>query len=286
MSRSAAQRSDARVAAWSRASAWTVAALVLLVAAFLCWQSWPALGTVEPAAWFTDSAWQPTEGRVGLVPMVVGTLAVVLGSTLVTVPLGVLAAVFACFYAHARVAGAFRHVLGLMAGIPSVVYGFFGLVVLVPWISAWRAPGTSLLAGILVLAMMTLPTVALAAEAALRAVPEELLRAGAALGLGRRALAWSLAVPAARNGILVGALLQVARAIGETMVVVMVCGNIVQVPKSLFDPVRTLTANIALEMGYATELHRSALFLTGAVLLLLVLALVLVVERARGGRIG
>jgi phosphate transport system permease protein len=271
---------DLRLGIIVRGAAACAAVVTLLVAAFVVMQAGPALRTVGVARWFTDDVWQPTSGRYGLTPMIVGTGVVTLGSVLVAGPIGVLSGVFCRFYAPRRVAAAYRQVIGLLAGIPSVVYGLWGLAVLVPLIAKVRPPGASVLAGIAVLSMMTLPTIALASDAALTAVSDDLLRGGAALGLGRRALAWSIAVPAARSGLVVGVLLQTARAIGETMAVLLVCGNLVAIPTSVFDPVRTLTANIALEMGYATSLHRSALFVTGLALLVVIVALVLFAERS------
>ena len=159
-----------------------------------------------------------------------------------------------------------------------MVFGLWGLVVLVPLIARVGPPGQSVLAGVLVLAVMILPTIALVADAALGAVPEDTLRGGAAAGLSRWALVRSLALPSARAGIATGILLGTGRALGETMAVLMVTGNVVQVPGSLLAPVRTLTANIALEMAYATDAHRSALFVSGLALALVTIALVALVD--------
>ena len=154
----------------------------------------------------------------------------------------------------------------------AVFYGLWGLSVLVPLIAEWSPleQGQSLLAGILILTFMTLPTVVVAVDASIRQVPISCYHGAHALGLGRRAIAWSVVLPHARWGIVSAVILQVARAIGETMAVLMVCGNIVQLPGSVFAPIRTLTANIALEMGYADEHHRSILFLSGLLGLVLV----------------
>ena len=173
----------------------------------------------------------------------------------------------------------------LLAGIPSVVYGFWGLVVLVPLIGRIQPPGTSLLAGIAILTIMILPTIALMADASLAKVPPEYLRGAAALGLSRWATIRSIVFPAAKSGLFTGVILETGRAIGETMAILMVCGNVVQTPKSLFDPIRTLTANIALEMAYATGDHRSALFVSGLVLMALIVALVVGAEVISKGRI-
>jgi phosphate transport system permease protein len=170
----------------------------------------------------------------------------------------------------------------ILAGIPSVVYGFWGLVTVVPWVRRIAAPGQSLLAGLLILTLMILPTAALLAESSLRAVPRPLIDGAAALGMGRRAMVWGVAVPAAAPGIAAGVVLALVRAVGETLAVLMVTGNVVQVPTGLFDPLRALTANIALEMGYAEGVHRSALFVSGLALMALVSGLVLWVHRLEG----
>lgn len=204
---------------------------------------------------------------------------------LLAVPLGILSAVFCRLYAPPSLSRLYRRLLELLAGIPSVVYGLWGLVVLVPLIARIQAPGASLLAAILVLTLMVLPTMALAAEASLAAVPVSYLQGAAALGLSPWAILRGVMFPAARSGLFTGMILQSGRAIGETMAVLMVCGNVVQTPSSLFDPIRTLTANIALEMAYALGSHRAALFLSGLLLLGMSMALVSTAEwisRRRG----
>jgi phosphate transport system permease protein len=193
--------------------------------------------------------------------------------------LGVLAAVCCDAYAPKFVAGMLRRSLELLAGIPSVVFGFWGLVTLVPLIAYCNPPGTSLLAGIIVLAMMILPTIALIADSSLSAVPVEFTRGAVALGLTRWAIVRGVKLPVAHSGILTGVFLAVARALGETMAVLMVCGNVVKVPLSLFDPMRTLTANIALEMAYASNHHRSVLFVSGLALFGIIAGLVWVTKR-------
>jgi phosphate transport system permease protein len=267
----------------------TTGGVVLLIVVFLVLESWPALREIGPLRFVTDPSWHPSNqvaGTFNLLPMLVGTALLSLGALLLAVPAGVGSAVFCRFYASAPIAGVYRRLMGLLAGVPSVVFGFWGLVTLVPLIRRVEPPGQSLLAGILILALMVLPTVALTAEAALGAVPRSLLQGSAALGLGRWATVRGVALPAALPGIAIGALLAAARAVGETMAVLMVCGNRVQMPGSLFDPVRSLTANIALEMGYATALHRSALFVSGLVLIAGVALLLVLVEWLGGSRHG
>ena len=265
-----------------RTTALLTGAIVVLVAGFVLAGAVPALRSVGPLAFVTDPSWHPTEGTFGLLPMVVGTAVVTLGAVLVATPLGVLSALFCAWYAPDRVAGPYRRLIEVLAGVPSVVFGFWGLVVLVPLIAALRPPGTSLLAGVLIVGLMVLPTVALLSASAIEAVPADLVMGARALGLGTAATIRGVVLPAARSGILASIFLATARAIGETMAVLMICGNVVQIPSSAFDPVRTLTANIALEMAYAMGDHRSALFVSGLVLITGVVGLVLVADRSRG----
>ncbi len=255
---------------------------IVLILAFLVIEAWPALRQVGLSRFLGDSGWLPAagpDGNFNLVPMLAGTVAVTAGAMLLAVPAGVISAIFCRYYAPLGVSHIYRRLIEVLAGIPSVVYGFWGLVVLVPWITRFRPPGQSLLAGALILALMVLPTVALLAESALRSLPRSYFEGAAALGLGRFTTVRSLALPAAAPGIGAGCVLATARALGETMAVLMVCGNVVQVPTSFFDPIRTLTANIALEMAYATQFHRSALFVSGLALMGLVGLLISAVER-------
>ena len=189
---------------------------------------------------------------------------------------------FNALIAPTRVARMQRALVEVLAGIPSVVYGLWGLVVLVPLIGGGTHSGQGFLAATVVLALMLLPTITLSTEAALLAVPAELLHGAAALGLGPVARARRVALPAARRGVIAGLVLAAGRAIGETMAVLMVAGNVVAWPKGLREPLRTLTGNIALEMGYATESHRSVLFVAGLVLMLGV-ALLLTLVNLLGG---
>ncbi len=252
--------------------------IVALILIFLILESVPALRAIAPIRFFTDAGWHPSagaaKGAFSITAMMAATVATTAGAILLAGPAGVISAIFCRFYAPPFLTRAYRRIIELMAGIPSVVYGFWGLVTIVPLVRHWQPPGASLLSGILILTLMILPTVALLAEAALRRVPAEYLHASAALSLSRRRTLWSVVLPAARNGLAVAMVLAVARAIGETMAILMVCGNVVRMPTSLFDPVRTLTANIALELGYALELHRSALFVSGLVLMGMVMLLV------------
>lgn len=260
-------------------SALAVIALLMIVIAFLVHESWKVMHEVSMPKFFLDGEWHPTENSFGMLSMLLSSLAASIGAMILAGPMGVGCAVFCTMFAPSSVAKTYKRILAVLAGIPSVVYGFWGLTVIVPAIAAWQAPGASLLAGTIILGLMILPTVTLTSEAALEAVPQSYIAGSQALGLSRGATILHVVLPAARSGIIAGAVLALARALGETMAVVMVSGNITQIPASVFDPIRTLTANIALEMAYAVGNHRSALFVSGLVLIMFVCALVLVSER-------
>lgn len=266
------------------AAAFVAAALVVLMAGYLFIESLPVLDHVGVRRLLSDEGWYPqakaAEGSFNLLPMLVGSALVTLGAVLLAAPLGILSAVFVHDYAPRPLAMLFRRMIELLAGIPSVVYGLWGLVVLVPLIRSFAPPGPSLLAAILILALMILPTIALLADSAIGSVPRELRQAAAALGFSRGRTVWSVVVPTAKGGIGSGVLLAAGRAAGETMAVLMVCGNVVQMPDSVLAPVRTLTANIALEMAYAVDDHRSALFVSGLILAVAV-GLMVVIAQSR-----
>ncbi len=241
--------------------------LLLLVLWFLLTESWPALHHLGLHAFVTDVDWAPSENLYLLTPMLWGTLGTTLGALLLATPFGILSAIFCQEYAPPSLAAWYRRIIELLAGIPSVVFGFWGLMVLVPLIGRLHPPGPSLLAGILVLFLMILPTMMLTALGSLQQVPVALRFQATSLGLGRWTIIWRILLPAAKSGIMTGLVLSLARALGETMAVLMVCGNVVQTPSTLFDPIRTLTANIALEMAYALDDHRSALYVSGLLLM-------------------
>ncbi|RFC46334.1 MAG: phosphate transport system permease protein [Verrucomicrobia bacterium] len=250
---------------------------LLLIVWFLFEGAKPALDFGMLGHLFGDGKWQPGSVRdpqFGVMSMLIGSLLVTGLSILLAAPAGVLSAIFLSFYSPARLARGHRRLLELLAAVPSVVFGFWGLTVLVPAIDRLHPPGQSLLAAALVLSLMILPTIALTSVSALQAVPVAQLQAAAALGIGRPRLIWSVVLPAAWNGVGAGILLAAARAIGETMAVMMVCGNIAQIPASLFDPVRPVTATIALEMGYASAAHKSLLYAAGLLLVLVTGALI------------
>ncbi|MDD5277142.1 MAG: phosphate ABC transporter permease subunit PstC [Methylovulum sp.] len=269
---------DRQLAALLRVGALLAAVIVLLILWFLFKESWALLRQVTWTRFFTDASWHPVAGLYRITPMLSATLYATLGAVLLAAPLGIASALFNQYYAPPLLAAVYRRLIGLLAGIPSVVYGFWGLTTLAPLIGRLHPPGVSLLTGILILTLMILPTVALTVDAALAAVPVASIRSAAALGLSRWGFISGVALPTARSGLASGTLLAAGRAIGETMAVLMVAGNVAGQPHSLFDPVRTLTANIALEMAYATGDHRAALFVSGLVLMGMVLVLVGVAE--------
>lgn len=257
-------RADAALIWTLRGLATVAGGIVLLIVAFLVVESVPALEGIGVLRFVTDGSWHPLSDLFGMTPMIVASLIITLGAVLAATPLGIGSALFCRYYASPRIAIPYRRLIELLAGIPSVVYGFWGLVVLVPVLTH------SLLTGIVILTLMVLPTIALIADARLANVPEDYIRGSAALGLTRWAMLRGVVLPAARSGLVTAVMLATARAIGETMAVLMVCGNVVQMPKGLGDPVRTLTANIALEMAYAADSHRSALFVSGLLLMVIV----------------
>jgi phosphate transport system permease protein len=252
--------------------------IVILILIFLFKEAFPVLQDVGIVSFFTDPSWNPSEDLYELLPMLWGSLLVMIGSVSIATPLGIISAIFCQYYAPRHIARVYRLLLKLLAGIPSVVYGFWGLVVLVPIINRLQPPGTSLLAGIAILTLMILPTIALTAEASFANVPSEYLLGAASLGLSPWRTIWGVVIPTAKTGLITGIILETGRAIGETMAVLMVCGNVVQIPRSLFDPMRTLTANIALEMAYALGNHRAALFVSGLVLMAAIIILAIASE--------
>ena len=260
-------------------------AIVLLIVVFLFLEALPVLQQVGIGHFIADSSWNPAEGLYNLTPMLWGTLSVTCGSVLVATPLGIISAIFCQYYAPSWLAPLYRRLIELLAGIPSVVYGFWGLIVLVPLINRLHPPGTSLLAGIAILTIMILPTIALIADVSFSKVPQEYWLGAASLGLSRWGTICGVVLPASKSGLFTGVILETGRAIGETMAVLMVCSNVVQTPHSLFAPIRTLTANIALEMAYALGNHRSALFVSGLLLMVTILVLVAVAEAIAQGEV-
>lgn len=206
--------------------------------------------------------------------MILGSIYVTAGAVVIGVPVGILTAVFMARYCPKRLYCILKPAINLLAGIPSIVYGFFGLVVIVPFIrDTFGGTGSSMLTASILLGIMILPTIVGVSESAIRAVPQSYYEGGLALGASHERSIFFIMLPAAKSGIMAAVVLGIGRAIGETMAVIMVAGNATIIPTSLLDPVRTLTSNIALEMGYAAGLHRQALFATGVVLFVIIGAL-------------
>jgi phosphate transport system permease protein len=263
--------------------------LVLLIVLFLVLESLPAFRDVGFVRFVSDPSWHPAAGTVqgefNLLPMIVATVLATTGAVLIATPLGIGSAIFSHFYAPRALGRAYGKIIELLAGIPSVVYGLWGLLVLVPIVARWQPPGTSLLSAIIVLTIMIVPTIALVTGATFDNLPREYLQSAAALGLSRWRTVAGIVLPAARSGLFTAVLLGTGRAIGETMAVLMVAGNVVQTPTSIFQPVRTLTANIALEMAYAMADHRAALFASGLALMVMIVTLVTFAEVFSKGRL-
>ncbi|RME74078.1 MAG: phosphate ABC transporter permease subunit PstC [Planctomycetota bacterium] len=262
------------------------AAVVVAIAVFVLLETRPLLSSPALRS-LLSVRWLPEQQRFGLLALAVCSALVTLGAVALAAPSGILIAVLCRFYAPRALASTLGVLLELLAGIPSVVYGFWALVTLVPRIGQIAPPGPSLLAATIVLALMIVPTVAMLSHAALAAVPPAHILGAAALGWRRWSTIRHVVLPAARGGIASAVLLAAARALGETMAVLMVSGNVVAIPHGVFDPVRTLTSHMALEMGYATGAHRAALFAAALALLVATAALVLAAgrreRRARGG---
>lgn len=230
---------------------------------------------------FFGTRWIPSSDKFGILPMVLASIFGTLGSLVLGVPIGILTAVFIAEIAPKRIGKIISGAVELLAGIPSVLYGVFGLAVIVPWImNTFNLPkGQSLLAIIIVLSIMMLPTIVTVSETAIRAVPKSYKEGSLALGASHIETTFKVVVPAAKSGILAAVVLGIGRAIGETMAIILVAGNSPVIPTSIMDSVRPLTTNIALEMGYAFGTHQEMLFATGVILFLFILLLNLVLSK-------
>lgn len=245
---------------------------VILICVFLFANGIPAIGEIGVFKFLLGTQWRPSNDIYGILPMILGSLYVTAGAVIIGVPIGILTAVFMARFCKKRLYKALKPAIGLLAGIPSIVYGFFGLVVLVPFIrNTFGGDGSSILTASVLLGIMILPTIISVAEASLRAVPEQYYEGALALGATHERSVFKTVVPAAKSGITAGVILGVGRAIGETMAVMMVAGNQAVIPESIFSGVRTLTTNIVMEMGYAQDLHREVLLATGVVLFVFIL---------------
>lgn len=258
-------------------------ATVAMICLFLFANGLPTIGKIGVTEFFLGQRWRPANDIYGILPMILGSMYVTLGAIVVGVPVGILTAIFMARFCPDRVYGILKPAVELLAGIPSVVYGFFGLVVMVPLIREHiGGTGSSMLTASLLLGMMILPTLISVAEAALRAVPNSYYEGALALGAGHVRSVFFTIVPAAKSGIMAAIILGMGRAVGETMAVIMVAGNQARMPAGLLEGVRTMTTNIVIEMGYAADLHRDALIATAVVLFVFILVINLTFSYLKG----
>jgi phosphate transport system permease protein len=245
---------------------------VALICLFLFVNGIPAMAEIGVLDFLLGKKWKPSSGIYGILPMILGSIYVTAGAIATGVPIGILTAVYMAKFCPKYIYRFLKPAVDLLAGIPSVVYGFFGLVVLVPLVrDTFGGNGSSILTASILLGIMILPTVISVSESAIRAVPESYYQGGLALGATHEQSVFFITLPAASSGIMAGVVLAIGRAIGETMAVIMVAGNQARMPAGLLKGIRTLTTNIVIEMGYAAELHRGALIATGVVLFVFIL---------------
>lgn len=252
-------------------------AAVVLICLFLFANGIPAMKKIGLLNFLTGVKWKPGNDIYGILPMILGSIYITAGAVVIGMPVGLLTAIFMAFYCPKKLYGLLKPCTELLAGIPSIVYGFFGMVVIVPCIRTVAAlfgadiSGSSILAASVLLGIMILPTVIGVSEAALRAVPSAYYEGAVAMGARHERAIFTVMLPAAKSGVLAGVVLGIGRAIGETMAVIMVAGNQPRLTGNMLKGIRTMTANIVIEMGYATGLHREALIATGVVLFVFIL---------------
>ena len=251
---------------------------VALICIFLFQSGLPAMKEIGLSDFLFGTEWRPGNNLFGIFPMIVGSIYVTAGAIIIGVPIGLFMAVYLAMYCPDKVYKVLKPAVDLLAGIPSIVYGFFGMVVIVPAVRYFfneiidlNGKGDSILTASIVLGIMILPTIIGAAEPAIRAVPKMYYEGALALGADHERSTFAVVFPAAQSGILASVILGIGRAIGETMAVVMIAGNQPRMPQSILKGVRTMTANIVMEMGYAVDLHREALIATGVVLFVFIL---------------
>lgn len=266
-------------------------AAVILICFFLFASGIPAMQEIGFVKFLMGTKWSPSSGQYGILPMIVGSLYITAGAIIIGVPIGILTSVFMTFYCPKKIYKPLKAATELLAGIPSVVYGFFGMMVIVPAVTQFErtfnisGKGNCILTASILLGIMILPSIIGVAESALRAVPQSYYEGSLGLGATKERTIFRVILPAAASGVLAGVVLGIGRAIGETMAVIMIAGNQPRMPESIFRGIRTMTANIVIEMGYATDLHREALIATGVVLfvfILLINACVAVLKRKQG----
>ena len=248
---------------------------VLLICVFLFSSGIPTIGKIGPLNFLGGTVWKPSNNLFGILPMILGSIYVTAGAIIIGVPIGIFMAVFMARFCPGSLYKILKPAVELLAGIPSIVYGFFGMEVLVPLLrntfAAFNCKGNSMLSASILLGIMILPTIIGVSESAIRAVPNSYYEGSLALGADHERSVFFAVLPAAKSGILAGVVLGIGRAIGETMAVIMVAGNQPAMAHSIFKGVRTMTANVVIEMGYATGIHREALIATGVVLFVFIL---------------
>ena len=251
----------------------TLSALAIITI-FIFVEGVPLINKVGLVKFIFGMKWAPSQGLYGIFPMIVGTVTVTFGAALIGVPVALCVSIFLTEFAPKKIRTFMRSAIQLLAGIPSVVYGFWGLTFIVPFIRDYLGgPGLSILAGSLILAIMILPTIISITEVSLLSLPSLYKQGSLALGATHWQTIYHVLIPSAKSGIMAAIILGIGRAIGETMAVIMVLGNAVALPNSILDPARTLTTNIGIEMGYASGTHQQALFATGIVLLVMIMML-------------
>ncbi len=260
--------------------------VLALIAFFIFGEGLPLIWKIGPKAFLFGERWVPSKGEFGILPMIIGSFWVTFGALLLGIPLGLACSIFLCEWAPPLAGTLLRPAIQLLAAIPSVIYGFWGLVVLVPLVrNHLGGPGLSILSGSVILGFMILPTIISISEDSLRALPPSYKAGGLALGATHWQTIWRVLIPAARSGIVASIILGMGRALGETMAMIMILGNAVKMPSSFLDSARTLTTNIGIEMGYATGDHRQALFATGVILFFIIMILnasAIILSRRRG----
>lgn len=250
---------------------------VVLICAFLFVNGIPAIGKIGVGNFLLGQVWRPSNNLFGILPMILGSVYVTAGAVIIGVPIGILTAVYMAKFCPPMVYRVLKPAIDLMAGIPSVVYGFFGMIVIIPAVRSIAGffgiytDGSAMLTASILLGMMILPTIIGVSESAIRAVPEAYYEGGLALGATHERSVFFTMLPAAKSGIFAGVILGIGRAIGETMAVIMVAGNHPRMPIGILQGVRTMTSNIVMEMGYAADLHREALIATAVVLFVFIL---------------
>ena len=261
--------------------------ILALIAFFIFEEGLPLIWKVGPGAFILGERWVPSQRSFGILPMIVGSFWVTIGALLLGVPLGLACALFLCEWTPPLAGMILRPAIQLLAAIPSVIYGFWGLIVIVPLVRNYLGgPGLSILAGSMILGFMILPTIISISEDSLKALPPSYKAGALALGATHWQTIWRVLIPAARSGIVTSIILGMGRAIGETMAMIMILGNAVKMPTSFLDSARTLTTNIGIEMGYASGDHRQALFATGVVLFFIIMilnSLAIVLSRRKAG---